>query len=67
MTIKRITEEETKSYSKLDPDSFRKPNGYNMSDVVAFTLTPHPEKDDWEIITYYARKNYKKSNKKRSL
>lgn len=57
--IIRITEEEAKRYVKLDSKEWRK-LGYDMTQVIAFTLTPIPEKEGWEKVTYYGLKNAKK-------
>lgn len=48
--MKRITQEETHYYIKLD-----KPDPYKMRKAVAYTLTPStdPEFEGWEDVTYY--------------
>lgn len=51
--MKRITEEETKSYRVITHDYIRR---YGMRQITAFTLTPIPDEPGWEQVTYYGKR-----------
>jgi len=51
--MKRITEEEVKSYRVLTHEYISR---YGMRQVTAFTLTPIPDEPGWEQVTYYGKR-----------
>jgi hypothetical protein len=48
--MRRITQNESKQYRKLDPHTSFK---YSMREAIAFTIEPDPQSPKWDIVTYY--------------
>jgi hypothetical protein len=48
--MRRITQNESKQYRKLDPHTSFK---YSMREAIAFTIEPDPQSPKWDVVTYY--------------